>query len=172
MYLIFIIILTFLFLSLAWSGLSFAPWIPTRRKDLARIAKLADLKPSETFYDLGCGTGRVPFYLSKNSQAKVFGLEISWPFFLICKIKQIFQGHPNLKFKFKNLYTEDLSQADVVYAFGTPKTINTKLIPKLKNELKPGSRFISYAFPVENWQPQVIDKPNPGDVAIFVYIIP
>jgi len=120
------IILLLTFTTIAMAAASFAPWVPAKGRDLERIFKLADLKAGETFYDLGCGDGRVISYAAKNyKDAKIIGLEISLPFYLICKLRQIF--NKNITLKYKNLFVEDLSEADVIYFFGTPKTINDKL---------------------------------------------
>jgi SAM-dependent methyltransferase len=168
-YIQFIILLVIF--SLAWTGLSLAPWVPTWKKDLTRILRLANLQPSEKFYDLGCGDGKVVFYASQNSEAKVIGFEAAWPFFIYAKIKQLIFPRPNLSILLKNLYKVDLRDADCIYVFGTPKTINQKLEPKLSKELKPGSRVISYAFPFTKWTPELIDKPKPDDIDIYLYQI-
>ena len=172
MYLYWQIILLLIIFSLAWAGLSLAPWVPTWRKDLPRILKLANLQPGQTFYDLGCGDGKVVFYVSQNSSGQVIGLEAAWPFYLWCKLKQLIFHHNNLSIRLKNLYKADLKDADVVYVFGTPKKINSKLEPKLKKELKPGSLVISYAFPISNWTAKMVNKPKPDDIDIYLYQIP
>jgi SAM-dependent methyltransferase len=59
----------------AWRG---APWVPTWKRDLERIKKLAQLKEGDRFVELGCGTGRVCRYLAKHSSAKTFGVELSF----------------------------------------------------------------------------------------------
>jgi len=166
-----ILILIFLILlSITYAGLSFAPWVPAWKKDLPRIFELAKLKPGEIFYDLGCGNGKVVLYARKNFQAKAIGLEISVPMYLICKIRQIFNYNKNLVFKFKDLYQEDLSQADVVYFFGVAGKLE-KLKEKLAKELKPGCRVISYVFPMPGWEPVAVSKPKPTDIAVYLYLI-
>jgi len=158
-------------LSLAIASISLAPWVPTWKKDLPRIFKLAALKPGETFYDLGCGNGKVAIYAVKNFNAQVIGLEMAVPLYLICRLRLLFTINKKLIFKCKNFYKEDLSKANVVYVFGQAKTLGLKFTQKLSNELKPGARVISYVFPIEGWIPKIIDKPSPKDIAIFLYEI-
>ena len=157
-------------ISAAVAGFSFAPWVPAWKKDLPRIFKLAQLKRGEIFYDLGCGNGKVVLYANKYFNAKAVGLEISLPLYFVCKIRQLFNFNENLKFKYKNLYKENLSDADAVYLFGMPDKME-KIRRKLEKELKPGSRVISYVFPVSGWEPVAIDKPKSQDISIYLYRI-
>lgn len=156
-------------LSVGYAYLSFAPWVPSRKKDLIRIFKLADLKPGETFYDLGCGNGRLVVYAAENFPVKAIGLELAIPLYLICAIRKFFRRNKNLHFKLKNLFSEYLSDADVVYIFGMPDKLKTKLKEKLEIELKPGARVITYAFPFTDWAPVKIDKPTENDISIYLY---
>ncbi len=165
-----VLIIVIFLLSVVKAYLSFAPWVPSFKRDLKRVFKLADLKPGEIFYDLGCGTGKVAAYAAANYQVKAIGLELVLPFYLICKIRQLFGGNKKLIIKYKNLFKENLRLADVVYIFGVPKTINGKLKEKLAEELKPGARVISYAFKINDWTPAAIDKPGEKDLPIFLYV--
>ena len=157
--------------NIIFSVLSFAPWVPSRSRDLARIFKLASLKDGQLFYDLGAGDGKIVFYAGQHYNVKAIGLEISWPLFLFCRFKQFVQGNKNIEIKLKNLFEENLSAADAVYFFGMPKTINNKLNLKLRQELKPGAKIISYSFTLEGWQPAIIDKPTKEDLPIYLYIV-
>lgn len=152
------------------SVLSFAPWVPCRNRDLKRIFRLAGLKSGQNFYDLGCGDGKIVFFAAANFQAKAIGLEILWPLYLICRLKLIFRRGDSVNFKLKNLFKENLSPADAVYFFGMPNSINKKLSVKLKRELKPGTKIISYAFSLAGWIPAAVDKPGPDDLPIYLYI--
>jgi hypothetical protein len=78
---------------------------------------------------------------------------------------------PNLEIKNANLFSTDLSKADVVYIYGLPKIINSRLREKLEKELKPESLVISYAFQIEAWKPIKTNRPTPRDLPIFVYRI-
>jgi len=165
-----ILAILFLFLlSFAVAGLSFAPWVPCRSKDLERIFRVANLQPGEKFYDLGCGDGKTVFYAAKNFNVKATGIEMSIPMFLTCQIRRLIHHIPHVQFKFDNFFRENLSDADVVYFFGMPDTIKNKLKKKLEKELKPGSRVISYAFSIAGWEPFLIDKPTEKDISIFLY---
>ena len=167
-FLLFIVICLF---SLVFSVLSFAPWVPSRGRDLKRIFKLADLKPGQIFYDLGCGNGKMVVYAANNYKVKAIGLEISLPFYLICKLRQILNQPSQIEFKFKNLYKENLDSADVIYFFGMPQVLNEEFCFKLKQELKPGTKIISYSFKLHDWQPKIIDKPSEKDLPVYLYII-
>ena len=156
--------------SLVFSVLSFAPWVPSRSRDLARIFKLADLKPGQIFYDLGCGDGKIVLYAANNFKAKAIGLEISLPLYLICELRRALNRRSDIKFKFKNLFREDLKTADAVYFFGMPRSIKKKLSAKLKRELKPGAKIISYAFSLDAWTPARIDKPGEKDFPVYLYV--
>ena len=154
----------------AYASRSLAPWVPCRKKDLPRVLKLAKLDKSKTFYDLGCGTGTVTFYLNKYSGAKAIGIELAVPLYLFCKIKQLFTKNKNIKFKLKNLFHENLKDADLVYLFpASSEKLKGKLLKKLKNELKPGAQIITYAFDIKELTPIIVDKPTDADVAIYLY---
>ncbi|MCX6796727.1 MAG: class I SAM-dependent methyltransferase [Candidatus Falkowbacteria bacterium] len=166
------IFIFFLLLTLGWATISLAPWVPTRKKDLERICQLANLQPSENFYDLGCGDGRLVFYSAKNYQTNSIGIELAFPFYLYCQIRQWLSQNKNIQFKFKNLYQENLSSADIVFFFAaSSKKITDKLKTKLKKELKPNARIISYVFPIPNWPATKISKPTVADLPIYLYIM-
>ncbi len=167
-------LLFLILISVALAARSLAPWVPCRKKDLERIFRLANLRSYETFYDLGCGNGRVIFYAAKLHQlarVKIIGIELAWPLFALCRLRQLIDNQANVRLKCKSLFNEDLPSADVVYVFGIPKTLNSKLRPKLERELRPGSRVLSYVFPIEGWTPRVIDKSDEHALPIYLYVI-
>ena len=47
----------------------------------------------------------------------------------------------------------DLGEADVVTLYLLP-SLNVKLRPKLMQELKPGTRIVSHAFDMGDWDPE------------------
>jgi cyclopropane fatty-acyl-phospholipid synthase-like methyltransferase len=166
------IIIVIILTPLVYSGLSLAPWVPCRRKDLIRINQLAGLKPGQTFFELGCGDGRVSSFVAQNNpHSKVIGFELALTMYLWAKWKAIFRNTQNLKIKFKDIFKTDLSMANVIYVYGMPKPLANRLFQKLSSELKPGTKIISYVFRIKGFIPQIIDKPHPRDCSIYVYEI-
>ncbi len=166
----FIIFILLLFLiTTGIAAYSFAPWVPAWKKDLPRIFALADLKQGEKFYDLGCGDGKTVIYAAKNFSAQAIGVELALPLFLYCKVKQLFLQNKKLRFKYGNLFKQDLSDANVIYVFGTPRTLQDKFKQKLTKELRQGTRVISYTFPIAGWEPVKVSKPTEKDIAIYLY---
>lgn len=164
------LLLALLLSSVAIASLSLIVWVPTRKKDLPRILALADLKPGERFIDLGCGTGTVSHFVASKSSSAVTGIELALPFFLWCKARNCFSRRDNLSYVWGSLFKLDLREFDVVYVFGIPDKLKDKLKPKLEQELRPGSRVISYAFAIEGWIPAQISKPTPDSVSIYSYL--
>jgi len=172
MYIIYIVlIIAFLVVAtIGWAAFSFAPWLPMHSRDLKRVFALLALKEGETFYDLGCGNGKVALYAGKHYDARVTGLELALPLLWLCKLRRLLGRQKNVRFKWRNLFRADLSQADVVYFFGIPSTIKAKLKQKLARELKPGARVVSYAFQVDGWQAAAVSKPCKTDIPIYLYV--
>jgi SAM-dependent methyltransferase len=149
--------------------LSLAPWLPTRSRDIERALTLAQLKPGERFYDLGCGDGRVVAAAVRRG-AKAVGFEISLGMWLVCQVRQALGSARGAIFSLKNLFGQDLSDADVVYVYGMPEANARRLRPKLEAELRPGTRVVAYAFRLDGWQPAAIDGAPPRDKNIYLYI--
>ena len=59
-----------------------------------------------------------------------------------------------VRFMTQDLFETDISQATVVTLFLLPR-VNQELIPKLKRELRPGTRIVSHQFDMgEQWPPE------------------
>lgn len=169
------IILIYLFiaallLSIAYASYYYAPWLPTRSRDISRVLRLADLKEGERFYDLGCGTGKTVFAAAKCNGVCATGIELVLPLYVYCRVKNAFKKNSRADFVWGDFFRKDLSKADVVYLFATPRTMQGALQKKLFKELKPGSRIISYSFEFINIQPDKVSKPTENDLPIRLYI--
>ena len=163
---LFIILLILSFFTIA--AVSFAPWVPTKKRDVIRALKLVNLLPNEIFYDLGCWDGRVTIEAARM-WANAIGIELFPPLYFLCLIKKIFLKS-SIKFKCANLFSENLQNADVIFVFGMPDVLKNKLREKLNHELKSGTRIISYCFAIDGWIPEKICKGKENkELSIFLY---
>jgi len=161
-------VLFFLFLiTSAYAGWSAAPWVPIKGTDAERILKLAEIKPGQKFYDLGCGDGRLVCSAARSG-AEAIGFEISLLPFLAAHIRRLFQkDRHKIRILFRDFWSADLSGADFVYFFLTPR-IYPKLKVKLEQELKKGAKVIAFVWPIEGWQPIKVDIQK-GRLAVYLY---
>ncbi len=148
---------------------SLAPWLPSFERDLTRVFALAALKKGERFYDLGSGDGRLVRYAARNFGALSQGIEIALPLYLWSVVVQAWQAIPGVSYRCRNLFGTNLSDADVVYIFGRPGKLGQRIAHKFTAELKPGTRVISYAFPLEGRTATHVDKPTSRDLSIYFY---
>ena len=159
-------ILIFLILATATYGaLSSAPWLPTKKRDVKRMADIADIKKGEIVYDLGCGDGRLIFAVARLG-AKAIGIEVFILPYLYACIKKIF--YRNVVILYGDFFNYDISQADVVMIFLMPKSYK-KIIEKLAKELRPGSRVVVYCFEIEEWKNKLV-KVDKEDNQLQVYL--
>lgn len=145
-----------------------APFVPLEPQIVEQVMLYAQIKPGDTFYDLGSGDGRIVIAAALRG-ANAYGVEIDklrvlyarlWIFFLQLRQQAIILE--------QDLFTVDLSGADIVCLFLLQET-NEKLEKKLEKELKPGTRVISVAFSFPNWEPLLIDPHGPKYGPIYVY---
>jgi len=167
MYIIFLI-LFILIASTAYAANSGAPWVPTKKKDIERFLNFVDLKPGEKFYELGCGDARLAIAAAKKFGVKAVGVELSIPQAVVAFIRNRL-AKTEVKIKWANLFKVDLSDADFVYMFLMPETY-AKIKPKLERELKPGTRVVSYVWPIVGWEAEKVLREE-GRLDIFLYRI-
>jgi hypothetical protein len=137
------------------------PLFLTARAVRAALCGLVDPGRGERFIDLGCGLGSVLNALKRARPDCICeGVELAFLPYLVSRIRG---AHTGCRVERRDLMTVDLSGYDVVYAFLSPAPM-AALWAKARAEMRPGSRFVSLAFPVPGIAPDrviaVSDKPR------------
>jgi SAM-dependent methyltransferase len=137
------------------------PYVPTTNEAVKAMLKLADVKPSDIVYDLGCGDGRIVIAAAKEYGAHGVGIDINPERIAEAKENAKQAGVEKLvRFGEDDLFDADIHEATVVTLF-LLDSVNEKLRPKLLKDLKPGTRVVSNTFRMGDWKP---DKElNVGD---------
>jgi len=130
-------------------------FVPSPDSVVDAMLALARVGAGDVVFDLGSGDGRIPITAASRYGAFGVGIEID------AKLNR--QAEDNAKkagvtdrvrFLTQDLFEADTSQATVVTLFLLPR-INQDLIPKLKRELRPGTRIVSHQFDMgEQWPPE------------------
>ena len=127
------------------------PFVPTTEPAVEAMLKLANLKPTDTLYDLGCGDGRIVIAAAKKG-AKGVGIDIDPQRIKEAKENARKAGvEDRVRFELKDLFEADIHEATVVSLFLLP-SVNLKLKPKLMADLKPGTRVVSNTFDMGDWK--------------------
>ena len=159
----FLIVVAILLFSAGIAGYIAAPYVPTRKQDVLRFLRVAEIKKGDLVYDLGCGDGRIP-QAAARSGAKAVGLEISILNYYFCKIFR-----RGFEVRFKNFFTADYREVDIVYMF-LSQSAHNKMGEILRRQMKKGSKIITYVWPIEGMVPARVDRvadfPN-----IFLYVM-
>jgi len=140
-----------------------APFVPTNKKRLATMMKMANLQPEETMLDLGSGDGRIVLAAAKTG-AHCIGIEINPVLHVFAKLKALCKRSKNVEFKRINLWKYDLSKVDVMFLYFIPNKME-RLHKKILKEMKPGTRIVSHGFKFSNWQ--YVEKNG----KIYLYIV-
>ncbi len=153
-FLIFGAIIIFLLATTIYAAIIAAPFVATPKEHIRKAFQICNLKPGEKFYDLGSGNGRALIMASQEFGAQAQGLELSYPLYLISRINILLHGlSKQTKVKWSNFFNEDLSRADVIFCWLTPKAFQ-KLNQKFNQELKTGARVITFSSALGFWQPE------------------
>lgn len=136
-------------LLVAYTCISAAPWVPTRKFDVDSLLDDAGVNKGTNYIELGCGDGRLVKAAAKRG-ANAIGYELNPVMWLIATVNNL--GVKNTKIIFKDFWKVDLSKADVVMAFILPRTI-PRLDTKAKKELGNKALLVSYIFPILGRKP-------------------
>ena len=139
-------------------------FVPTPQQVVDEMLKIANVKQGDVLYDLGSGDGRIVVTAAKRFGVRGTGIDID--------PQRIAEANENARkegvtklvtFKNIDLFTADFSDATVITLYLLPR-LNVKLRPKLLNELKNGTRIVSHAFDMGEWQPEKHVKVDGRDV--------
>jgi precorrin-6B methylase 2 len=144
-------------------------YVPTPQEVVDRMLEMAQVKAGDYMIDFGCGDGRMVVTAAKRG-ARGYGVDINPQ-----RIKEANENAQKagvtdkVQFKIANLFEEDLSKADVM-AMYLLTDINLRLRPKILNDMKPGTRIVSHAFDMGDWEPDQKDTVSGKNV--FFWIVP
>lgn len=158
-------------LSAIWSILKGASPVATPMTEIYWALKEAKPVIGETLFDLGCGDGRVLVIGARLFGLNGVGYESAPWGNLITKIKLWDDELKNkVKVKTKNIYhVKDLDKADIVYLYLFPQMLK-KLSGHFIKQLVPGTRIISYAFPIPGWKAdKIIASQRNKDIKVYLY---
>lgn len=138
---------------------SVAPFVQTPLEVAKKMLELAELKPGENLYDLGCGDGRLILLAAKERGANAIGIDLREDLLERARIEILRLGlDTKVKVIQANFFDVDISTANVVTLYLT-SSANERLRPKMEKELKAGCRIVSHDFKVPGWKPkQVYDE--------------
>ena len=131
---------------------------PTPMSVVRAMLALADVGPQDVVYDLGSGDGRIVIAAAKEFGARGVGIEIDPALVARAEANAREAGvSDRVEFRLGNMYAADLGGATVVTLFLHPQP-NLKLRPKLRSELRPGARVVSYIWDMGDWAPNEVRR--------------
>lgn len=171
------VLMTGSLLALRWADQHDGPHVifaGTPQVTVDRMLETAGVSKDDVVYDLGCGDGRFPITAAKRYGCRSVGVEIDSKLVAKARKNVADNGLEGLvEIREGDLFDVDLRPATVVTLYLLPE-INVKLIPQFK-QLRPGSRIVSYLFPMEGVKPTQAVKfrdPAAGDQTYYLWITP
>jgi hypothetical protein len=119
-------------------------WVPTPDALVERMLRMARVGPKDYVIDLGSGDGRTVIAAGKLG------------------------ARDKVKFIKADIFETDFNEATVITMYLLP-SLNVKLRPKLL-DMRPGTRIVSHAFNMEDWQPDQTVTVEGRDA--YLWIVP
>lgn len=147
------------------------PFLPTPEPVVDQMLELASVRPGDVVYDLGSGDGRVLIRAVQKYGARGVGIEID-PMLVEISQQVAREGAvaDGITFIEGDLFSADISTATVVVLSLSPE-VNARLEPKLRRELRPGTRVVSHRFPIGSWTPSPTARTATG-AELFLWVVP
>jgi predicted RNA methylase len=126
---------------------------PTRQTIVEAMLRLARVTSDDVVYDLGSGDGRIVVIAAQRFGARGVGVELDPKLVALSReLAAASEVGDRVRFVEADMFTTDLSPATVVTLY-LSESLNLDLEPKLRQELRKGSRVVSHQFRMGRWQP-------------------
>ncbi len=145
-------------------------YVPTREPVMDAMFRLAQVDSSDIVYDLGCGDGRIVIAAAQRFGATGVGIDLDPQRITEANENAVEAGVTDkVEFIEGDLFKSDFSEATVVTLYLLTE-LNERLKPMLMRQLKPGTRVVSHAFSMGDWEP---DKQEEVDgTTVYLWTIP
>mgnify|MGYP001458485719 CR=1 FL=1 len=157
------------------------PYVPTPWVIVDEMLKLADIRGSDVVYDLGSGDGRLVIMSAKRFGARGVGVELDSQLVETARTGAKDEGVADrVRFVQGDLFEADIKEASVVMLYLLPGFV-TRLVPKLRADLRPGTRIVSHDYPLVPWRPDKelsMDVPEKEMISgtawtkLYYYVVP
>ena len=147
-----------------------AIFLPTPKDVVTAMLRMAHVGPGDVVYDLGSGDGRIPIAAVKEfGAARGVGIDLDESRNIEARENARRAGvGKRVTFITQSLYDADLRPATVVTLY-MGLTVNLKIRPNLRAQLKPGSRVVSHVFDMGDWMPD--ETGAVGERAVYLWKI-
>ena len=145
-------------------------YVPTPPQVVEKMLSMAGVKQGDVLYDLGSGDGRIVIAAAKQYKVRGVGIDIDPQRIREAKENARAAGVTDLvQFRNEDLFQANISPATVVTLY-LLESLNEKLRPKLLRDLKPGTRIVSHAFRMGDWEPERTENVN--GTMIYFWTVP
>lgn len=143
-------------------------YVPTPKDIVRKMLELAQVRPGETVFDLGAGDGRILIEAGRRFRARAVGVEIDPE--RVARIRErLGATQTDAKVVEGDFMKVDLSSADVIAIYLSP-SVNSRLGPKLRAELKAGARVVSLDYELPGWIAEREKLVESGGVSRTIYL--
>lgn len=146
-------------------------FVGTPQPVVLAMLKLARVTAADVVYDLGSGDGRIVILAAQQYGARGVGIELQ-PHLVEASRQIAREGEvaDRVAFIEGDLFAADISAATVVTLW-LSRSVNARLEPKLKRELRPGTRIVSHQFPIGSWVPDKTVHAEYDKTDLFLWTI-
>jgi precorrin-6B methylase 2 len=147
-----------------------APYVVTSYAIVDRMLAMAEVGPNDFLIDLGSGDGRIVIAAALNHGARGLGVDIDSARIAESRENAMRAGvEDKVSFRLEDLFETDIREASVVTMY-LLSSVNLRLRPRLLEELRPGTRIVSHAYDLGEWQADNTDEVKGAQ--IYLWIVP
>jgi predicted O-methyltransferase YrrM len=128
-------------------------YLPTPQRLVDVMLLMAEVKKDDLLYDLGSGDGRLVITAAQAYGARGIGIEIDPALLAIARRNAArAKVEDKVEFRQQDLFQSDFKDASVITLYLLDE-LNRRLRPQIFAQVRPGTRIVSHAFHMGDWQP-------------------
>lgn len=147
------------------------PYVTTPYEVIDVMLELANIQSDDIVYDLGCGDGRLVLQAIAQGRARRgVGIDLDPR-----RIEESIENarsmglEDKVEFRVGDVFETDMSEASVVL-FYLLTSVNIRLSPLFLEQLEPGTRLVSHAFGMGDWEPD--EERDLGYTKVYFWVVP